>query len=109
MERRRSKRFAVGWQVRIKGSDALGATFQESATLENLSSLGAYLQTRRKLMVGSRLEVSIRLPVTKESWIEYPAEVVRIDTISRDEETSRKKRTRIAMRFNTLKPRFKAH
>lgn len=98
MERRRSRRFNVGWPIRIKGADSTGTKFETVGTLENLSSAGAYLHTRRQLPVGANIEVSIRVPVKKDHWMNYPAEIIRVDANKLD--------VGIAMRFRTLKPVF---
>ena len=79
IERRRARRFAVDWDVVIRGKDALGSNVDEAGTLRNLSSRGALLSLHRNLRVGARLELWIRMPSVPERWMTYSAEIVRID------------------------------
>ena len=110
VERRESRRFPVGWPITIRGSDKRGRAFEETAVLENLSSVGAYLYTRLELTVGARLEVSIRLPLTRERWMQYPALIIRIDGQPKSKDAATETVSiGIAMRFEQLKPRFASH
>ncbi|HET9531366.1 MAG TPA: PilZ domain-containing protein [Blastocatellia bacterium] len=78
-ERRGARRFAVGWNVTIKGTDGKGREFDETGVLQNLSSSGAFLYLTRPLGIGSKVDVRIRLPFQKENWMRYEAEVVRVE------------------------------
>ena len=96
-ERRRARRFQVGWDVAVKGTDPTGVAFNETGMLENLSSIGALLYLPTALSVGARLELQIKVPLKKNKWMRYAAEVVRV---------TNNKVNGIAVRFETSRPRF---
>jgi PilZ domain len=98
VERRRARRFAVNWDVVVKGKDELGSNLYESGSLQNLSSRGAFLSMPIQLRVGMRLELWIHVPSYPERWMTYSAEIVRIDQ-SRGEFST-------ATRFLTARPRL---
>ncbi len=79
VERRRARRFAVDWDVVVRGKDELGSSLDDRGSLKDLSSRGALLSLPRQLRVGMRLEVWIRMPAEPERWMAYTAEIVRID------------------------------
>ena len=79
LERRKARRFTVDWDVVLKGKDELGSGLQELGSLRDLSSRGAFLSVPRRLKVGMRLELWIRMPSEPERWMIYGAEIVRID------------------------------
>jgi len=98
-ERRDARRFRVGWDVAVKGTDQSGTGFDEAATLEDLSSIGAFLYLPRPVRLGARLELRIRVPFKRNNWMKYSAEVIRV----------KKKATGnigVAVRFETARPVF---
>jgi hypothetical protein len=97
-ERRNARRFQVAWQVAIKGADPLGRNFDEFGFLENLSSRGASFLMPRRVQPGAKIELQIRVPLKKENWMKYSAEVVRV----------KKKRGGfgVAVMFDTARPLF---
>lgn len=97
-ERRKARRFQLGWDAAVKGIDLAGGGFEETANLKNLSSLGAFLYLPRRVKVGARLELRIKVPFKKKSWMRYSAEVVRIKKVSGN--------IGIALRFDTARPMF---
>ena len=97
-ERRKARRFEVGWDVAVKGTDRAGHSFDETGRLENLSSVGAFLYLSRVVPVGARLELRIKVPFKKNNWMKYAAEVVRVK--------NRRVKTEIAVKFDTAKPVF---
>jgi hypothetical protein len=97
-ERRRARRFAVGWPVKVEGNDTAGQNFEETGKLQNLSSAGALISIAGSLQIGSTLEVLIKIPLKKDSWMKYSAEVVRVEA-SRPESA-------VAIRFFTFRPKF---
>ena len=97
LERRTARRFNIAWDVRVTASDGPGSV-EESGTLENLSSSGAFLFLTRHLNPGTRVEVSIRVPFKRENWINYSGEVVRSETVATG--------VRLAMRFDSARPTF---
>ena len=97
-ERRNAQRFAVSWDVLIKGTDRSGESFDELATLKNLSSGGAFLYISHPVSVGERLEVQIKVPFKGNNWMRYTAEVVRLESGSA--------RAGIGLRFDTPVPVF---
>ncbi len=97
-ERRTARRFQVAWQVAIKGADPSGRNFDESGTLENLSSRGALFFMPRRVQQGAKIELQIRVPLKKENWMKYSGEVVRV-----------KKKSGgfgVAVMFDTIRPLF---
>lgn len=60
--RRREWRFYLPLRATIKGRLAQGKEFQEEATLDNISSTGAYFCLDSGLIVGSKLNLTIDLP-----------------------------------------------
>jgi hypothetical protein len=98
VERRNARRFDVGWAAVVKGQDQSGWGFDERATLKNLSSAGAFLYLARKINLGERLELLIRVPFKKNNWMKYTAEVVRLEPTSA--------RSGIGLRFDTPVPVF---
>ena len=79
IERRRAKRFQVGWQVRVEGTADGKASFTEAGVLCNISSSGALLTLARPLSKGAHLDIYVLLPLQGKKWMKYPARVVRIE------------------------------
>src|ERR1051325_8618298 len=75
-DRRRMPRYQVDWPFRVKGTDPTGLGFLNTGRLRDISSRGAFGYIGRPLAVGSRMDVSIRLPVKDEVWIKYSAEII---------------------------------
>lgn len=99
-ERRKARRFQVSWDVAVKGTDQAGSSFDEAGTLENLSSLGAFLYLPRRVNIGERLELRIKVPFKRNNWMKYTAEVVRLKRASG--------RSGIGVKFDTPVPVFVA-
>jgi hypothetical protein len=97
-ERRRARRFNATWEVSVSGRDSAGAIYNETGSLENLSSTGAFLFLTRKLEVGERVDIFIKIPFKSENWMKYSAEVVRVEPAS--------PRIGVGMRFDTARPAF---
>jgi len=100
LERRKSRRFKLSWGVIIKGADKEGLEFEEEAELDNLSSGGAFLYVSRSVKVGTNLDLSIKLPMRRENWMCYPAEIIRVE--------GSKERFGVAMKFKATRPGFLA-
>jgi hypothetical protein len=97
-ERRNARRFQVAWQVAVKGADASGRSFDESGSLENLSSRGALFFMSTRVQPGAKIELQIKVPLKKENWMKYSGEVVRV-----------KKKSGgfgVAVMFDTVRPLF---
>lgn len=97
-ERRNARRFQLGWDVAVRGTDQSGTSFDETGMLQNLSSFGAMLYLRRAVPVGATVEVRIRVPLRKNNWMKYVAEVVRVKGQSAS--------TVIGVKFGTARPVF---
>jgi hypothetical protein len=97
-EKRNSRRFTVDWEGIVKGADRTGIEFDEPCRLENLSSSGAYLSIAQPLQIGVRLELWIKLPIARDNWMKYPAEVVRVE--------SHNARFGVALKFRAARPHF---
>jgi hypothetical protein len=61
-DRRREWRFRLPLQAVVQGHLPRGEKFQEEATIENISSTGAYFCLESGVAVGSKLNVIIDLP-----------------------------------------------
>jgi hypothetical protein len=97
-ERRSAHRFELRWPVRINGVESAGLPFEATGTVENISSRGALVYIERSPQVGSQLNVSIKVPFKRERWMQYTAEVMRVE--DKDD------RTEVAIRFSDPKPGF---
>lgn len=97
-ERRKARRFQVGWDVAVKRTERTGRSFNETGILGDLSSVGALLYLQRAVPVGERFELRIKVPFKKNNWMKYGAEVVRVK--------SRTANIGIAVKFDTAKPVF---
>jgi len=96
-ERRNARRFQVGWDVNVRGTDQTGGGFDEAGTLENLSSLGAFLYLPRLVNLGERLDVQIKVPF-RGNWVKYAAQVVRLEP--------ERAEAGVALKFETAVPLF---
>ena len=96
IERRQGRRFQVDWAIKMEQSE--GEEFSEEGVLQNISSGGALVFLSRPLAVGTRLDVQIKLPFKKNSWMKYSASVIRV----------KKEKTRFAaaVKFEGAKPVF---
>lgn len=99
-ERRSARRFHVRWDVAVAGIDESGHRFNEAGTLQNLSSVGAFLYLPRQVNPGERIELQIKTPFKRNNWMKYSAEVVRLE-----QETAM---AGLAVRFDTAMPVFLA-
>ena len=97
-ERRDSQRFQVNWEVAVKGADGSGSCFDEAGSLENLSSIGAFVYLPKHVDLGQRLELHIRIPLRRNNWMTYTAQVVRLGLV--------RTRVGIGVRFDTAVPVF---
>lgn len=82
LERRLLPRYSVDWPVKLTGRGELGVRYFGEGVLKNIGAKGACLNTNRSLQVGERLDVSIKLPVKRENWLVYSAQVVRVEGAS---------------------------
>ncbi len=98
VDRREGRRYKLNWPVRVKGIDSASAYFEEVATLQALSSSGAYVYLAACPPVGSRLSVRIRLPLKKEVMMTYSATVVRVE--------KKPSGVGVALKFDTSRPDF---
>jgi hypothetical protein len=97
-ERRGSERRSLKWKATINGSDSTGTSFGEEGVIENLSTTGAFFYLSRKVEIGAQLNLAIRLPFQKENWMNYSAEVVRVEDLSH--------RIGVGIKFQNLRPTF---
>ncbi len=97
-ERRAARRFEVTWAVVIKGKDQAGERLDETGTLQNLSSRGAFVLLPNPVTLGARLELEIRVPMNEKSWMKYSAKVVRVQR--------HKSSLGVAVNFPTARPTF---
>jgi len=60
----REKRVGLHLPVEVRGEDASGARFTELTRSVNVSGGGILFESHRQIPVGTRLRLSIELPVT---------------------------------------------
>jgi hypothetical protein len=70
----------------------------EATILQNLGSSGACFILSRCVRLGEKLELQIKMPFKKKSWMKYFAEVLRVEKKSAD--------VAIAVTFSTARPVF---
>ena len=58
----REKRVALHLTVDVAGQDAAGADFKETTRTGNISGGGILFESRRNLLVGSRVSLAIQIP-----------------------------------------------
>ena len=97
-ERRTSQRFELRWDLSVKGTDESGKNFDEIGTLANLSSFGAFLYLPRRVRLGEKLELRIKIPVSRDNWMKYTGEVVRLYDVSNS--------AAVGVKFDTAIPDF---
>lgn len=97
-ERRNSQRFRLDWYVAVRGTDPSGSSFVEAGSLENLSSKGAFVYLSKGVDLGQMLELQIKIPVRSNNWMDYTAEVVRLEQATT--------RVGVGVRFDTAVPVF---
>src|SRR6201995_268602 len=97
-ETRRSRRFQFEWPIMVKGVDLEGQVFEAAARLRYLSSREACFYLVIPLDLHTELDLLIKLPMQRETWMKYNATVIRVDDCFRT--------FNIAVRFDTAKPQF---
>ncbi len=97
-ERRTARRFTVNWEILVEPSRSAKPAIREAAILHNLSSHGAFFTLPHAIEPGTRVEIVIKLPLQRENWMKYEAEVVRTEPHSFG--------FGIAAKFATPKPIF---
>ena len=98
VERRLLPRYSVDWPVKLTGRGSVGIRYFGEGILENIGAKGACLYTNRSLRVGERLDVSIKLPLKRDNWLVYSAQVIRVEGVCPE--------SRVAIRFDSSEPAF---
>ncbi len=98
LDRRREWRFRLPLQAVVQGRLPRGEKFQEDATIENISSTGAYFCLDSGVAVGSKLNVMIDLPPELGGGKKMKLLLGGI-TIRLEEANKRSKRQGVAVRF----------
>ena len=97
-ERRSLPRYSVDWPVKLTGRCSVGTRYFGEGVLENIAAKGACLYTDKSLRVGERLDVSIKLPLKRDNWLIYSAQVIRVEGGC--------PQARVAIRFDSSEPTF---
>jgi len=111
-ERRYSIRHGLKWETIVHGNDSSGANFDEIGVIENLSSTGAFFYINHRVAIGSQLDLAIKLPFKKASWMNYTARVIRVEEqsgitgVAVEIEENDGRKVGIAIRFDHIKPVF---
>ncbi|HEX9903110.1 MAG TPA: PilZ domain-containing protein [Acidobacteriota bacterium] len=99
LDRRREWRFNLPLPAQVEGTLPKGRRFQEKATIENISSTGAYFCLESGVAVGSRLNIIIDVP-QKPSGPKKMKLLLGGITIRLEEPKKRGKRQGVAVRFH---------
>lgn len=70
-ERRTKPRIQVAFPALVRGRDSAGK-FEEDARIDNLSAIGLYLRTKRRVALGSSLFVTLRFTAQPSFQIAAP-------------------------------------
>jgi hypothetical protein len=98
VDRRSSRRFPIGWDVTIRRVDGDGKVFNEIGDLNNLSSSGSYINLTGLVDIGDKVEVCIKIPMKRNSWMKYSGEIVRLQMNDSG--------VGIGIKFDKLRPEF---
>jgi hypothetical protein len=104
-DRRKARRFRVGWDVAVKGTERTGRGFVEIGILGNLSPVAAFLYLPKAVPVGARLELRVKVPFKKNNVMTYTAQVVRVRNRGVDNGIA-VRFDGIAVKFDTARPVF---
>jgi c-di-GMP-binding flagellar brake protein YcgR len=99
LDRRREWRFNLPLPAQVEGTLPKGQRFQEKATIENISSTGAYFCLESGVAVGSRLNIIIDVPEKTGGRKKLKLLLGGI-TIRLEEPKKRGKRQGVAVRFH---------
>jgi hypothetical protein len=97
-ERRAVKRFEVDWTIKIAPLDSKAGEWEETGSLKDISSAGAYGIFAIPIEAGLRVKVMIQLPLWRGEWISYTARILRAEVL---DSTSG-----IAFAFDEVRPAF---
>src|SRR5215216_2849958 len=78
-DRRKWRRYEVKWPFQIEGVDRDGHVFWTSGTLHDISARGSSGYCFDPPEIGTRVVVSIKVPIKGEKWIRYLAEIIRAE------------------------------
>lgn len=97
--RRREWRFELPLEATVEGKLPQGQPFQEKTTIENISSGGAYFGLDAKVVIGSKLNISINLPEKltegRKMQLHLTGTTVRLEKVEKKE-----KKQGVAVRFS---------
>jgi len=91
-ERRRWPRYKVDWSFIVRS----GGNRVSKGVLRDISAGGLFGYTGTSLALGTSVEVSIKFPLGRGSWMGYSAEVIRVE--------SRDRKSGIAFRLESPRP-----
>jgi hypothetical protein len=98
IERREAKRFKVGWTIKIAPLDSNAPAWEETGSLKDISSAGAYGLFANRIEAAASVKVMIQLPLRKEEWISYPARILRVEPLDSG--------SGVAFVFDAVRPAF---
>jgi hypothetical protein len=99
LNRRREWRFDLPLRTIVEGRLPQGRKFKEEATLQNISSTGAYLCLDSGVIVGSKLHLIIEIPPQATSGEKVILRVGGL-TIRLEKPDKKKKKQGVAVRFD---------
>ena len=99
LNRRREWRFDLPLRATVEGRLPQGKTFREQATLENISSTGAYFCLDSGVIVGSKLHLVIEIPPKATEGKKVKLRVGGL-TIRLEKPNKKAKKQGVAVRFD---------
>jgi hypothetical protein len=97
-DRRKWQRYEVNWPFQIEGVDKYGHAFWADGVLHDISARGSSGYCLDPPEAGTRVVISIKMPVKGENWVRYLAEIVRVN----DSQPGRF----VAVKFESARPVF---
>ncbi len=84
LERRRKPRIYQPFQVKVNGMTAGGEAFDVVTVLDNMSSTGIYLKLDKRVELGVKLNMIIRLSTSNDEELEVARVAVECEVVRRD-------------------------
>jgi hypothetical protein len=78
VERRSLPRYQVSWPIKFSVINQEGVRTFGAGALENVSAAGAFISVDKPLWPGARIDLSIKVPLPRDAWMLYSAEVLRV-------------------------------
>ena len=84
LERRKKPRIYQPFQVKVSGTSTTGEAFELMTELDNMSSTGIYLRLDKRVELGSKLHMVIRLSTSLDEELEVAKVAVECEVVRRE-------------------------